>query len=746
MTAFQTGSVSTQLGGSGGSSVAIIGNARSISDPLQLLPYQTGLIEPPLVEGPAKGGTRLDAQQRAIELGEPVPIVFCRRVDGVGGVFVSPGATEGRFENDGTTNELTVNWELVLSEGELPALELRDVFQRACRVGTWAQTYDRRAGTWTPGNFITVVAGTTYWNCPVYCGTSGEYTNLTTLSYENTHADADDTWDKQVHAFVREGMQVERIIDSVTGSSNNVVDLALYLIRQSSRFPEDMLDLTAMLAAAEFTDTNELYYNGEFKESTNLEDWLQQISRNFLLRISDKNGKKGFRPLLPTNVDHTIKITAIDWVFAFTEEHLLPDGFQIEYIPLSERKPICAQVLWRQQPDNDIGLIRTSEVRFTGEATNGPFEQYDLSQFCTSEDHAVKVGTYIIAKRKYITHTLRIKVKPDAYNSTLELGDIVRVQLRRETDALTTSFHDYLYEVERINKSISGIVEMDLIHFPIDTEGRSLIARQVAQAVGVGYELPTGREDFTCDIPGRDEDTDPLPDQGGNLPDLPDPGDFDYELPDLGGEGPPPDGNDNPEDPFDQPAGPVISGESSPPIPGDDLTVNNICNAGQTNWYRVYPNGDIQQVGFNTASYEIKLDQGNSTIYAETCCPDPSTPSGFGICLRSEDTAPIDSTYENPGDGTYRVRCFVSPGTETTYQFTLLSGPTWMSGFSLRFSDIGCSFQYNKVVISYYNTTGNFISYDWTGCTFTGINPTFLANLDKNINGTWVFQKAIYKS
>ena len=464
-----------------------------ILDPLAFLPYQIGHIEPPLTEGPAQGATELDSKQRAIQLGEPIPIVFCRRVDNVGGVFVSPGATEGRFQNNGTTNELTVNLELVLSEGELPALELRDVFQRACRVGTWAQTYNQRAGTWLPGNFITAVANKTPWNCPVYCGTSGEYTDLTTLSFTNTYADADETWDRQVHCFVRQGMQVERIIDSVTGSSNNVVDLALYLIRQSSRFPEDMIDLDSMLASAQFTDTNGFFYNGEFSNSTNLEDWLQQISRNFLLRVSCKNGLKAFRPRLPVNVDHTIKTTAIEWVFAFTEEHLIPDGFEIEYIPLSERKAICAQILWRQQPDNDIGLIRTSEVRFTGEAANGPYEQYDLSQFCTSEDHAVKVGAYIIAKRKYITHTLRIKVKPDAYNSTLVLGDIVRVQLRRETDATDVTFHDYLYEVERINKSISGVVELDLMHFPIDSEGRSLVALQVDEAVGDGYELPTGR-------------------------------------------------------------------------------------------------------------------------------------------------------------------------------------------------------------------------------------------------------------
>ena len=254
-----------------------------ISDPLSLLPYQSGLVAPPLQEGVAQGQSTLDSKQRAIVLGDLVPIVFGRRIGTVGGVFISPGATEGRFQNNGTTNELTVNLELVLSEGDLGQLELRDVFQRACRVGTWAQSYDRRAGTWLPGNFITTVAGTELWQCPLYCGTSGLYTNLTTLSYTNTHADGDGTWDKQVHAFVREGMRVTRILDSTLGSSNNVVDLALYLIRQSSRFPEALIDTTAMLEAATFTNANGFFFNGIFEKSTNLEDWLISLmasSRN----------------------------------------------------------------------------------------------------------------------------------------------------------------------------------------------------------------------------------------------------------------------------------------------------------------------------------------------------------------------------------------------------------------------------------------------------------------------------------
>ena len=664
----------------------------SIRDPLSLLPSQSGLVVSPLVERGAVGQGTLDSRQRAFVIGDPIPIVFGRRITvgsvDIGGVFVSPGATEGRYQNDGTTNELTVDLQLVLSEGELPALELRDVFQRACRVGTWVQTYDRRAGSFTPGNFITAVAGTELWQCPYYCGTSGTYDNMTTLAYQNTHADGDSTWDKQVHCFVREGMQVTRILDSTYGPSNNVVDLALYLIRQSARLPEALLDTTAFTEAANFTNTNNFYYNGIFDRSTNLEDWLEKIAKGFMLRVSDKNGAKGFRPALPINEDFTLQTTAVTWVFDFTEEHILPGGFEIQYIPLADRKPITAEVLWRQQPDNDIGIIRTAQVGYTGEATDGPFEQYDLSDFCTSEDHAVKVGMFYVARRKYITHTLRITVKPDSFNTTLVLGDLVRVLLRRETEVEAISQHNYLYEVERINKTISGAVELDLIHFPIDSQGRSLVALDVDAAVGGGYVLATGREDFDCDDTDRRTDTTALSDVGGNLPDLPTADDYDYLG--SGGTSDSPsgssnDGAGNPADPFAGGPKPTIgggSGTNGQPLPGDELTASELCPGQYNKWYLVDTNGNKKLVSSGVgASYTIlDPDETGYYVYVVGCCPDPGSPTGYAECNEADQLEigepPVPPLYcpggsSSGSQGTYSRLVNVGEGTGSfnfTYQ------------------------------------------------------------------------------
>ena len=487
----------------------------NISDPLSLLPFQSGLVDSPLEEKAAQGNTSLDVRQRSLIVGEPVPIVFCRRLSNEGGVLVAPGASEGRFENNSTSNQLTVKLMLVLSEGQFDAIKLKDVFQRSCRVGTWNQSYDRRAQSWVPGTNITTVANKTAWRTPSYCGTSGRYENMTTLSYTNTHEDADTTWDRQIYVMCRDGMKVTRILDDTLGPSNNFIDLAIYLIKQSKRLPDSLIDNTSMLAAATFTNANGLLFNGVFDESTNLEDWLTTVGNNFLLRLTTINGKIAFKSRLPTNANGTIKITSITPVFTFTEDHIIPGSFQISYIPISERKNAAIHVLYRQQPDDDLGLIRTAEIKVDGEAATGPFEQHDMSKYCASELGAVRVGAFKVARRKSITHNLRVSVRPSVFNATLVLGDIVRVRLRRESNTGVVSSHDYMYEVERIDRNVSGLITLDLTHFPIDNQKRSIVALLTNAATAPGSTIPTGRTDFTCDTGSRrTDDTTALADLG----------------------------------------------------------------------------------------------------------------------------------------------------------------------------------------------------------------------------------------
>ena len=782
-----------------------------VSDPLALLPYQTGILRPPLEKKKAEGNaaSALDTSQRAIELGEPVPIIFGKYVDvpgttyDYGGVFISPGATKARYEDgfsiDGVPypTGLQVTMNFVLSQGQLGQIFVYDVYQRACKKGIAVTFYGANAGPlYGPGNYIDY---TNIWTCPNYCGTNdGTYEDMTTLWYRNTYFEGDDTWDRQVHVFIRNGIRVPRLIEGTTDSSNNMVDLALYLIRETSRVPELLIDTAAMLLAANFTATNGFSWDGVIKESSNLEDWMQQMASYFLLRVSDNNGKKGFRSRLPLNANYTINTDTISWVFGFTEEHILPDGFQIEYIPLSERKPICAQMIWRQQPPYDIGFIRTTEVRIDGEAADGPYEQFDMSQFCTREDHAVKVGAYEVARRKYVTHSLRIRVKPDSFNTTLTLGDIVRVQLRRENDPGVVTFHDYLYEVEKINKATSGVIELDLVHFPIDALGRSILALYVAGAVGTGYAYAIGRNSYSCDDPGNAGDDTPLPDDvGENNPDEPD---TDVDLPQPGDDmtNPPTDapvfppgtpgtpGNpatpgapgtpgtpgtppgltgttnyppsgsptgNNPADPIANGATPVITDDrqasTDPLFPSNQLTASTTCSGGITDWSKVDQSTGVATLAAeNQASYILQGSDVGYRLYAETRCPDPGAPSGYGEGTKSDETSVVGAggAYV-PGAATWRIRRFTSPVNEATYTFTTNS-----TGFSVWMREWDqCTpvegIVYGAVALSYFDATPDFQFFPVVpgfGECAEIYSGQFIVSVDKRINNEWVFQFSTY--
>ena len=226
-----------------------------IQDPLFLLTEQAGMSLSELSGEAAAGVVEVNKLQEAIKTGEPIPILFARYRNENGGVMVQPKMSEGFFSNsiaereistDGSTNVkdivevVQVKYLLVVSQGDMPAFQERDLFHGNCRRGTYNQKYGARAGTWDPGNTIgawitntvaadsdgdysfdlsTLSAGqsarlgdTVYYayppvgggsmqfaeieyrdyGLPIFCGTSGSYAGITTLSFEYEYDDPAD--------------------------------------------------------------------------------------------------------------------------------------------------------------------------------------------------------------------------------------------------------------------------------------------------------------------------------------------------------------------------------------------------------------------------------------------------------------------------------------------------------------------------------------------------------------------------
>lgn len=560
-----------------------------MSDSLDLLSIQSGLVVSPIEGTAATGASDLCREQSLLRTGSPLPLVFTRRENGVGGCLVSPPASEVRFEND-TSNALTVSWHLVVSEGPIDPIQASDVFQCACRVGSASQAFSKRAGAWLPGNEI-IDRGGSYppWETPRLCGSPATYEDLHTLSFVKTYPDKA-RWNKQIHVFSRGGRHVKRLIDDTEGPSSNVVDLFLLLLRKIERTPENLIDFSSLRHAARFTESLGMRFDGYLggESTTSLDDWCENVLKPyFLLARSRVNGREGLYPLLPTNANGTVFTGRVAPHATLTEDHLDLSSWDCQFIPLSERKPIRAQMMWRQQGEGLERMIRTSEVFFEPpyDAINGPYEQHDLSDYACSEFHIAKCGAYLVAHRTLVHHTLRVPLVEEPKSAALQEGKLVRILLPRVIDGLVSGKHDYLYRIVNMERSLTGKTILNLVHFPLDSRGRSAVAMAVINATPQGYIYPMTLSGETCDE-NPDDDTTPLPDDSipvDNLP-LPPPEAPDVPLPppnpgdppssDGGDEGspdaPPELGDPDPSAPEGPGGG---GGPSDPEQPGPDVPV-----------------------------------------------------------------------------------------------------------------------------------------------------------------------------
>ena len=466
---------------------------------------RAGRLPPPAQAAAARAQSPLNSPQQAMAIGEPIPVIFARRRSGAGGVLVFPKATEAAYSN--TSSTVTARYHCVLGEGPMGSIQVRDVRNGACRIGSFSQNHSARAGSWSPGNTATVQTTYTTPTFPQGCGGGGNYAGLSTIEFSATTPGGTDDWRIGWNAFVRDGLQLTRLLDSTSGASDNIADLLLWALQRSGRVPAAMIDSASLITAARFVDVNGLLCNGEFKDSANLGDWLIKLLPYFLLRETKVGGKFGLRPLVPfdpaTGAINTSTITP-DWVLS--EDVIVPGSFTQDWSDAGTRLAPVLNMIWRQQAsETDMPMNRTLQVGLA-RSESGPFEQHDLSQFASTELHAARVGAYLHGRRYLSTHTAAVQLRPGTQSGLIVEGDVVQVKLNlitgREPDALLSEW----YAVEAVGQARDGVESLQLSHFPVDASARSLLALLVANASAPGALLPPPALG-SCDVAGRSTDT-----------------------------------------------------------------------------------------------------------------------------------------------------------------------------------------------------------------------------------------------
>ena len=314
----------------------------------------------------------------------------------------------------------------------------------------------------------------------LYCGTGGTYAGLTTVSLSKTYPAGDDGWKRQAHFFIRNGQPIHRLIESTPGATNLFPDVAHHLLIASGRVPSQLIDVPGLTAAARFCAANGITFDGVIANPANVREYLSLMAPMHLLRVTDRWGLLGLRPALPVTPAHAIDTNPLTPVMVFDESN--SSQFQITRRPIADRKPFAALVLWRDQPENDVGVTQATEVRYAGTAIDGPWTDLDGSEFITRELHAVRAGAFRLAQRRHITHDASWVVTPTPQIAALRAGDIVRQDRARNPSVGASSTWSYLYEIESISGPLLGPWTIQASHHPVDDNGCSLLAREVAAA------------------------------------------------------------------------------------------------------------------------------------------------------------------------------------------------------------------------------------------------------------------------
>jgi hypothetical protein len=284
----------------------------------------------------------------------------------------------------------------------------------------------------------------------------------------------------QLRTWLAHGISVRRFhpseLNSV-GPSNLFPDLVYYLLTDTTAglgnfFSSELIDTSSFTNACRFLRANKLFFNGAVAEAQNVRSYISDAAPFFLLDFVIGNGKFSLQPALPTTTTGAISGSAVPISALFTEGNIIEGSFTLEYLEAEQRKDFQAALRWRQEQENRLPEERTVTVRYSeAGSTEYPFESYDLTDFCCSQDHAVLFGKFILSARRRITHTVSFKTTPEGLS--LAPGNYIKVVTKSSpyqfanngvvqadgTLILSTPVVDNTYEIFYLNNTVGAVQE-----------------------------------------------------------------------------------------------------------------------------------------------------------------------------------------------------------------------------------------------------------------------------------------------
>lgn len=265
----------------------------------------------------------------------------------------------------------------------------------------------------------------------VYVNTIAE--NSTTPEYDDMAI---------VGVNIRSSTEINRLdqfsvyVNQGLGATSNFPDV-LYDLMTNERYGvgkilnAEQVDQASFAAASAWTYARRYFFDGAIVERINIRSWGAEVANNYLLDLVIRNGKFALKPVATFSGPETIS-------GLFTAGNIIDGSFEMAYADLQDRLPIRVSVKWRQEKESSntvsrglFPVIREITVRETGVDENAPLEQIDLSDYCTSQTHAIDRAKWELRKRRYTTHSIKFKTSPA--EASLDIGSVFKLGLETVT-------------------------------------------------------------------------------------------------------------------------------------------------------------------------------------------------------------------------------------------------------------------------------------------------------------------------
>ena len=237
----------------------------------------------------------------------------------------------------------------------------------------------------------------------------------------------------QLRVWLANGISVRKFqadAPAEIGPSNKFTDLVYYLLTDKTAgagnvISSDLIDTASLPATSQFLKQNKLFFDGAIDSPTNIRQFISDLAPFFLCAFVIKNGQFSIIPAVPATASGSVSTNPVKIRQLFTSGNIIEDSFNVEYLSTEERKNFKAVMRYRQERRNQLPEEQTLVVRWADLPKSSTIETFDMTQYCTSRQHAFMAAKYFMSLRRRITHTINFKTTP--YGLNLAPGDYIRV-------------------------------------------------------------------------------------------------------------------------------------------------------------------------------------------------------------------------------------------------------------------------------------------------------------------------------